>query len=560
MEVIMIGRNKIGDKIVRILIAVILIATLIPVSVFAASSTERHIYLEMADTSLQMGVGTSMSLVLENVDQNAEIVDFKGLDNFEIVSHSQSQSSSNINGQLSKAVRVDYTIMPKAVGTYNLQAVLKIAGQSYETNQLTVVVEEQDTELSEVNEDIFLKTSVSKNQLYFGESAVVTYDLYSRYQIDQYGFKEAIEADGFVIEEGESSGSGSSFIMINGKKYAKYTAKQLIISPTDIGEYTLPAYDFQANISTGNFFGESKPMYLKSDPVSFTVKALPSSNRPEPFSGLTGDFELNYDYDQTKVPYGEPLTLNVTISGQGNLYLLDSIADEMDLKDFTVYETEQSAESTSNEKSYNSTKHYEIILMPKKAGTLIIPKLALSYFNTVDQKYDQLVIDSKTIEVAAKEGDEASNDMPSRARSTMVTEPLLISQVDYGTYGDDYMVIALPKSLVKNSMIALVPFLIVIISAIYGFKKKRHRNSSYMKSLRASKDEGGLYEFFARYMQEEYKISIRSMTTDAVRIRLQGLDELDEIVGVLTYFNDGRYQQSQSLSELKEKIKSIIRH
>lgn len=556
MVVSMIGRNNIGDKVVKTFIAFLVIATLLPVSVFAASFTENHIYLEMADTSIQMGVGTTMSLVLENVDENAEIVDFQGLDDFEILSHSQSQSSSNINGTVNKAIRVDYTIMPKAVGHYNLQAVLEIAGKRYETNQLSITVKEQDKSLSDVSEDIFLKTSISKDTLYFGESAVVTYDLYSRYQIDQYGFKEAIEADGLVIEESENSESGSSFIMINGKKYAKYTAKQLIISPTDTGVYTLPAYDFQANVSTGNFFGESKPMYLKSDPVSLTVKALPSDHKPENFSGLTGDFQLTYDYDRASLPLGDPLTLNVTISGDGNLYLLNSIADHMALEDFTVYETEKATESTTSEDGHRVTKSYEIILIPKKSGSLSIPKLALSYFNSKDQAYENLVIDEQTIDVAGIDSQSAENNTKAVADQPAPRETLLISQVDYGTYGDDYMVFAVAKSTVK--IVLIIVFVLVSIIAVYRFKKKKIQNSPYSKMLGKTRNETELYDLFASYMKDRYNISIKSMTTEAVGKRLQALEGAKDVVGLLSYFNDERYRENQSLPELKSKMKTII--
>lgn len=554
----MIGKRTIGQKTMRIFISIILITTIIQSLGFAASSAEMNILLEMKDTKLQMGTGTQLSLVLRNVDGNAELIDFKGIENFEVMSQNQSQSSSNINGKVTKEVSVNYMVMPKNIGSYDLQAILKIDGKTYESNKLSVIVEEQDEQLSQVSEDIFLKTTVSKNQLYFGESAVVTYELYSRYQVDQYGFTEAIEGDGFIIEESDNSGSGSSFIMINGNKYAKYTAKQLIINPTDTGDYTLPSFNFQVNISTGNFFGETKPVYFKSDEVAFSVKPLPANNKPENFSGLTGKIDLDYSYSADSLASNEPLTLNVTVSGDGNLYVLDGIADYMSLDDFSVYETEKLAESMTTEEGQRTKKNYEIILIPKKSGLLTIPKMQLPYFNTDTEAYEDLIINDKKIDVTGPPVLTAISNDEALSTANGSGEALLIDQVNYGSYGDDYIVIALAKSTVKKSLGVVIAVIILVTSGVFLLRKKRKQLKTYLKSLKTLNDEASLYDFFSSYMQKEHNVSIKSMTAEQVSSALSGMNQLEKVVDLLNYFNEERYNKKRSLDLLKGKVKAIM--
>ena len=60
----------------------------------------------------------------------------------------------------------------------------------------------------------------------------------------------------------------------------------------------------------------------KSNVVKIEVEPLPAG-QPETFKGAVGDFSFNARLNNTTTKSNEPLTLNVDISGSGNIKLLD---------------------------------------------------------------------------------------------------------------------------------------------------------------------------------------------------------------------------------------------
>ena len=140
--------------------------------------------------------------------------------------------------------------------------------------------------------------------------------------------------------------------------------RQIYLSPIKAGTYTIPEYNFQANISTGRgFFSSSEPKYFKTEAKQLTVKTLPE-NKPSDFSGLVGTLNLQSEYSRQEVPYGDSLTLKVTASGNCDLSALDKIAKN-GIPDFTVYETAKDTQESIVDNKYLAQKEFEIILVPE---------------------------------------------------------------------------------------------------------------------------------------------------------------------------------------------------
>ena len=216
-----------------------------------------------------------------------------------------------------------YIIMPKQTGQFALQAAIEHNGQTYLTNELTVNVSESAGSSEEEAEDLFIKTVISQTKLVPGQKAVLTYELYSRYNIENFGFLDSITLDGFIASDTPEDQLQAGYVYINSNKYVKYEARQLVISALKPGTFTLPAYNFQVNVSTGDFFSSSKPVYLQTDPLELTVNPLP--NQPADFSGVIGKLNLDSGYSRQELNYGDSITLRVTASGSCNLDSLNTI-------------------------------------------------------------------------------------------------------------------------------------------------------------------------------------------------------------------------------------------
>ena len=60
------------------------------------------------------------------------------------------------------------------------------------------------------------------------------------------------------------------------------------------------------------------PVELKSDSTDITVVPLPIDHQPADFSGAVGQFSLSASATPVKVSPGEPVTLKLIVTGNGN--------------------------------------------------------------------------------------------------------------------------------------------------------------------------------------------------------------------------------------------------
>jgi hypothetical protein len=133
--------------------------------------------LDMDTLNLQKGTSTNLVLSVINAN-NAQVVDITGLDNFDVVSKSNSTSTRIINGDKTVQINYVYVIMPKTTGKFTLQGIVRYNGTDYKTNQLEVNVSEAGNNTKGEAKDLFVKTILSSNEIYFGQKTVLSYELY----------------------------------------------------------------------------------------------------------------------------------------------------------------------------------------------------------------------------------------------------------------------------------------------------------------------------------------------------------------------------------------------
>ena len=279
----------------RVLISLICIVITLLCTQLPVLADEPELILSIDDLSLEMGVSTNLVLSLVNA-RDAKVLKIEGLDDFDVLSSSQSAYTSIINNKTTYKRDHNYIIMPKKTGELTLCAIDEYKGQTYRTNELKKKVREESEDTTGDIKDLFIETNISAEEIYFGQKTVLTYELYSRYSIEDFGFLDSINIDGFMLVDTKQEDLKASYVYLQDKKYIKYEARQIILSPLKTGTFTIPACNFQVNVSTGDFFRSSRPVYLQTESREITVQPLPSDNRPADFSFIIGNLNLESEY------------------------------------------------------------------------------------------------------------------------------------------------------------------------------------------------------------------------------------------------------------------------
>jgi len=140
---------------------------------------------------------------------------------------------------------------------------------------------------------------------------------------------------------------------------------------------------------------QAQRVYVVAPQITVTVKDVPEEGRPDSYVGAVGDFRLRGELHPAKAKVGDPMTLTLTLSGEGSLdgaFPPDLMRVEEIAEQFKVYEATESTEGNSRQFTYS--------LRPLKEGIKEFPAVPVSYFDVNTDKYVTLKTDPVTIEVA----------------------------------------------------------------------------------------------------------------------------------------------------------------
>jgi hypothetical protein len=122
----------------------------------------------------------------------------------------------------------------------------------------------------------------------------------------------------------------------------------------------------------------------------------PARRKPASFSGGVGQMKFEATVDKTEVKANDPVTLKVTVSGNGNMKFVDAPRINFP-PDFEVYDPKVSTKL--NATATSGSKTFEYLIIPRHGGTYKIPAIEFSYFDPQARQYKTLHTDEYTLTV-----------------------------------------------------------------------------------------------------------------------------------------------------------------
>jgi len=551
--------GKIKKTILIGLMLCVFILSSIPVS--AAQDPQFRLDID----SLNLTIGTSANFVISLTDaQGAQIVSIEGLENFDELNQSSTNYTSIINGTTTMRYDINYAVMPKTAGKFTLKAIILYNGQHYETNALEVAISNASDAQAQSSPEIFIKTVLSHESAYLGEKIVLTYELYTMYNLSNYGFTESLSIDGVVLQNAPNDPPQAEYVYVDGNRYVKYTVIQLIVDPIKSGSCSIPSFNFQVNVITdgGGFFSSTKAEYLQTEAKEFTAKPLPTAGKPTDFSGIVGEFYLDGSYSRNQLNYGDSTTLHVTAAGSCNLGGINTILSG-ETHGVSAYEILKNSVEIVQDNKYYSEKSFEVILVPEEPGTLETAPISISYFNPTTELYEKAEISSVSLEVLGSIHAQNNNNNNGNSVSYIPTETIIVSQVNYtDIQNDGYFSINLKKELVYGILIGFAVLLVltsIVIWLLLTRKKQDEALKTIYKQLISSNNTSETYDLLNSMIKHCFKISIKANSRSTVLNAIPDGDLAEKLTEVMDYMESSEVRDEKRHAVLKEKIKVIYR-
>ncbi|MCL2151923.1 MAG: BatD family protein [Oscillospiraceae bacterium] len=563
-------RRKIVPRLFNRLMVILCLA-LLAIYVFPAipaqAAPEPEFRLDMDSLNLQKGVSCSLVITITNA-QGAQVLDIEGLNNFDLIARNSSSSTTITGGSASHQETYYYTIMPKTAGDFKLQAAISYNNRVFETNELQVTVSDSSADGDESARDLFIKTTLSRDEAYLGEKIVMTHTLYTRYSIENYGFSDSIAIDGVIVNNIPSDQLKTDYEYLDGERYLVVEVNQSTIDPIRSGEYTIPSFNFRVDVITdsdwgggfsggfGGMFRSTTTVYAQTEEKELTVKPLPVAGKPAGFSGIVGQLRADGRYSRESMNYGESFVLNVTLSGECNLDGTKNVIG-MATPGFSVYETlKNTVESVEND-SYHIEKTYEVIIVPERTGKLNMPPIQISYFNPATEKYEVAEIPGITVEVL---GDMPQIDVGGIDGQTPAFETMSIAQVNYAGGDEGYFKLRLKKELVYGAVVGLASALVVasvLIWFLSGRKKRDATLRSLYKRIMGESNIDEIYSLFNSMVKHCFDLSLKASSRAMIQSSLPDTDLVAGLTGIMDYMETVGAREAEGHRYLKDKIKEI---
>lgn len=430
-------------------IGLFLMMLLLPLAMFAQDPSIK------VSAKHQVSVGEQFKIAFE-VNADGKKFTAPSFEHFTVVGGPFNSSSSSVqivNGSMSRTVNNTYSYVLRAekegdftIGSasivvngntiksepYQISVVKDVSSASVASqggSQASSQSQQGTTDPKVSGQDLFLKVFPSKKSAYIGEPVVLTYKLYTRVPVSQLSVSKMPSYGGFWMKEA-SDNNGTlrqSSEVVNGVEYTTAEVKKVVLIPQKSGKLSVEPMGIeciaqivtqrsnqQSNDPFDIFFND--PFFsrnytnvqknIETATITLDVKSLPEDGKPAGFTGAVGNYNFSASIDRTEAATNEALNLTLTVSGSGNIELLN-LPVPVFPPDFEVYDPKITSSVDVNSQGTNGTKKAEYLIIPRRAGDFNIPAVTFSYFNPSKNQYVTLASPEMDIKIHKGSGDES---------------------------------------------------------------------------------------------------------------------------------------------------------
>lgn len=349
---------------------------------------------------------------------------------------SRSSQVSVINGKMTQQSSINttfnYYLTPKKLGELTIPSIeINLQGNKRKTQEVKVNVRE-----AEKIDGIILQQAASTKECYVGEAVFLKWRWYIDRKIYQYNFNipllniaefhfpdympEIIKGQErsyqrVANQQNSELIARQSTVRLKGKNATLFSFERPFIALKP-GVYTLPATTLICEIDDQNaprqqrrrnspfddfddFFSfrntRKRRLTISSEPLTIRVKALPTRQQNENFSGIVGKCEISVKAEPLEVNVGDPILLTLTLKGPEFL-------EHIKLPPFEKLLNEENFKISNEEPGIvqGKEKIFQCTLRANNDKIQEIPVIKLAYFNSEKADYDYAISEALPLKVS----------------------------------------------------------------------------------------------------------------------------------------------------------------
>lgn len=346
------------------------------------------------------------------------------------------------NFKITSSLTYTYSVLPQQAGEFDIPAVeVRVGDKTLKTNPLRISVAEAsamqppqglpNTSSPQMPPTggqaprsnglpYFGELVLSKKKAFVGEVIPAEFRYYFNSSIGgEVGDRPNLVGEGFTVQKLTNVPKREQ--IVNGENYIVF-AFQTAITPAKSGPLEIPPAKLEARlqlpgsapagfddffrqfggIAPPGMFTNMQEVGIETAPTALEISPLPKQGRPDDFSGAIGKFKMEASVSPKKAGPGDPVTLRVVISGQGNFEAMGApalVGDE-EWRSYPPSEKFQSSDSIN----YAGEKVYEFLLVAR-TDQQQTPGIRFSYLDPDTGNYE--ILTQNPLPVQARAGQSA---------------------------------------------------------------------------------------------------------------------------------------------------------
>ncbi len=216
----------------------------------------------------------------------------------------------------------------------------------------------------------------------------------------------------------------------NDAEYWEFRFARTLI-PRKLGDYNFSPVTLKGTFATDTQNGQlvGSRVFAVGSGATVNVQDVPLEGRPESFIGAVGNFEVSSQLAPRKARVGDPMTLTLTVKGQGSLEDArpPEIASLAGVEG--VFRTYEATEETKGD-----SRRFTYSLRPLRSDASEFPSIPVSFFDVEEERYVTIGTDAIPVEIS--DAEELSDSEIVAARGDEST-PAALQVSEGGVFAND---------------------------------------------------------------------------------------------------------------------------
>lgn len=393
----------------------------------------------------------------------------------------QSQRTIVSRGVPSVEISIRYVVQSGEAGEFEIPAqTFKVDGMELQAAVVKVSVKEGQAVDEELTPTIQL--AVGKTEFWKGEVVPVRVSVLVHPTVQPLSqFFPQVKTPNFAVNRFDRS-AGLEARELNGEVWRAWQMES-VLTALQAGAQTFGPAEIKAellmptaggfNAPFGQQQGDRRTVALSSNTVPVNVKELPLEGKPADFSGAVGEFEVELLASPVSLNAGDPIAVEIAISGTGSFDALTAPRIESS-EGWRLYEPRVSQENRAWG-TEPGRKSFTQILIPEKNHTQI-PSFVLHYFDPqsgtyVTRKSPPVLITVKGEFKPALNPAADARDFAAPIDASAPTEELG-DILDQPLMGGEWLATAVAPIPVNRTLLHGVPALLLVLLVGQGIRRR----------------------------------------------------------------------------------------